>query len=60
MQEEIVKIFSEYDKTGTNTWDYKIASHDLSYQIGKLTKGVLQLKGDRYKEGLSEEEIEDL
>lgn len=55
--EEIVDIFKEYDRTGTKTWNYKIAAFDLSYQIGSLAKRVAQLDGERYADGLSKEEI---
>jgi NTP pyrophosphatase (non-canonical NTP hydrolase) len=57
MTDQIVKIFKEYDKQGTKSWTYDIAAHDLQYQIGILAKRVLQLKGFRFKEGLSDENI---
>jgi len=37
MTEEIVKIYSDYDKTKTNSWNYRIASHDLSCQEPLIT-----------------------
>ena len=57
LTKEVVQIFAEYDKTGTNTWNYEIAAHDLPYQVGSLTKVVSQLKGNRYADGLSKEEL---
>lgn len=56
-QKEIVKIFKEYDKTGTKTWDYKRTAFDLPYQVGSLTKCLSQLEGVRYNDGLSKKEI---
>lgn len=57
MQQQIVAVFDAYEAQGTKTWTYDIAAHDLQYQIGNLTKCILQLKGFRYAEGKSEEEI---
>ncbi len=57
MTKEVVKIFRKYSTTGTNPWTYKTAVQDLSYQVGSLTKLMLQLSHDRYAEGKSEEEI---
>ncbi len=59
MTEQIVRMFKEYDRQGTKTWTYEIAAQDLQYQIGNLTKRILQLKGYRYAEGLNEEEIKE-
>lgn len=56
---EVVKTFNNYTKTGTVKWTYKIALLDLQYQIGSLTKRVMQLDNQRHKEGLSEKEIEE-
>jgi NTP pyrophosphatase (non-canonical NTP hydrolase) len=56
---EVVKIFKKYAQTGTVVWDYKIALLDLQYQIGSLTKRVMQMDGQRYKEGLTDREIKD-
>ena len=57
MTEEIVRNFKEYEKQGTNAWTYETAVRDLPYQVGNLSKLVLQKTGDRYNEGLSEDEI---
>jgi NTP pyrophosphatase (non-canonical NTP hydrolase) len=56
---EVVKIFNSYTKTGTVKWDYKIALLDLQYQIGSLTKRVMQLDNQRHKEGLTEKELKE-
>lgn len=56
---EVVKIFTKYTKTGTVNWTYKIALLDLQYQLGSLTKRVMQLDNQRHKEGQSEKEIKD-
>ena len=55
--QEVVHIFKEYDKTGTKTWNYKIAAFDMSYQVGSLAKRIGQLDGERYADGLSETEL---
>ena len=57
MTERIVQVFHEYDKQGTKTWTYDVAANDLQYQVGSLIKRILQLKGFRYKEGLSDDDI---
>ncbi len=57
MTEQVIEIFNAYGAQGTKDWDYDIAAHDLQYQIGKLTKGILQLKEYRYAEGLTREQI---
>jgi NTP pyrophosphatase (non-canonical NTP hydrolase) len=57
MQQEVVEIFKKYDAQGTKTWSYDVASHDLQYQVGNLSKCVLQLQNYRYREGLDEVQI---
>ena len=57
MTREIVRTFKKYDKTGTRTWTAEIAAKDLSYQIGSLTKRMMQQKGERYADGLSKKEL---
>lgn len=57
MTQEIVDIFSHYEKQGTVPWTYSIAARDLSYQVGSLTKALLQLEGARYNEGKTETEL---
>jgi hypothetical protein len=59
MSEQIAKIFKEYDKQGTKTWTYDVAATDLQYQIGSLSKRILQMKKLRFNEGLSDSEIKD-
>jgi hypothetical protein len=56
---EIVKIYKKYTQTGTVNWTYKVALLDLQYQLGSLTKRVMQLDGQRHKEGLVEKEIKE-
>lgn len=56
---DVVKIFNKYTKTGTVKWTYEIALLDLQYQLGSLTKRVMQLQNKRHKENLSEKEIKD-
>ncbi len=45
---EIVAIYKSYESTGTKPWDYLVASRDLSYQVGSLTKVIMQLSKERY------------
>ncbi len=59
MQQEVVEIFRKYDAQGTKTWTYEVASHDLQYQVGNLSKCILQLQNYRYREGLDESQIKD-
>lgn len=57
MQQQVVDLFTKYIEQGTKPWTYVIASHDLQYQVGNLSKCVLQLEGYRYRGDLSEAEI---
>lgn len=59
MQQEVVEMFNKYESQGTKPWTYEIASHDLQYQLGNLSKCVLQLQNYRYREGLDEPQIKD-
>jgi len=51
LQQDVLKIYRAYEKTGTNKWTYQTALIDLQYQIGSLAKCALQLRGDRFNEG---------
>ncbi|MFH1667648.1 MAG: hypothetical protein ABH884_01320 [Candidatus Komeilibacteria bacterium] len=59
MQREIVEVFSKYESQGTKPWSYSVTSHDLQYQVGNLTKCILQLQNYRYREGLGEAQIKE-
>ena len=59
MQKQVVDLFKKYQSQGTKMWTYETASHDLQYQVGKLSKCVLQLKNYRYRENLNEDEIKE-
>lgn len=48
LTDEIVATYKSYESTGTKPWDYLIASRDLSYQVGSLTKIIMQLNKERY------------
>jgi hypothetical protein len=48
LTQEIVATYKSYESTGTKPWDYLIASRDLSYQVGSLTKIIMQLSKERY------------
>lgn len=54
---EVVAIYKRYTTTGTNPWTYDTASRDLPYQVGSLTKLMMQLTGNRHAEGKNEDEI---
>lgn len=56
--QEIRAIYRSYEKTGTKPWDYGIASRDLSYQVGSLTKLIMQMEGERYKD-VSDESLKE-
>jgi NTP pyrophosphatase (non-canonical NTP hydrolase) len=55
--EEIVKVYKSYEQIGTTPWNYSIAARDLTYQLGSLTKILLQLEGSRYAKGKTEKEL---
>ena len=46
-----------YHKVGTPVWDYETAANDLPWQVGSMTKLIMQLSGKRHNEGLSKEEL---
>lgn len=55
--EELNEVWQHYIKQGTHPWTYETAAADLPYQVGSIAKIMLQLKGLRYDEGLSKEEL---
>lgn len=55
--QEIVNTFKKYEQTGTTPWNYSIAARDLPYQVGALTKAILQLENIRHRNGKTEEEL---
>ena len=57
MQQQVVDMFKKYEQQGTESWTYQTAAHDLQYQLGKLSKCVLQLENKRFNEGLTEPQI---
>jgi hypothetical protein len=50
--------FAQYDAQGTRHWTWETAARDLPYQVGSLSKVLLQLSGDRYAEGKDREALE--
>jgi len=50
---EVVDIFEKYNSTGTNNWTAEIAAQDLPYQVGSLTKAMMQMAGNRFADGKS-------
>lgn len=56
-QAEAVATFKNYQNTGTPPWNYSITARDLPYQVGSLTKALLQLEGIRHKEGKDDTEL---
>lgn len=59
IQDYTVDIFEKYKKTQTNPRTYKTAALDLSYQIGSLNKGIMQLDNDRFRNNLSDNQIKE-
>lgn len=57
LQGDVVRIYAEYETTGTNRWTHQTALIDLQYQIGALAKCILQLQGNRFNEGKSTREL---
>jgi hypothetical protein len=55
---EVQKSFGRYDAQGTRHWTWETAARDLPYQVGSLSKVLLQLSGDRHKEGKTEDELQ--
>ncbi len=55
LTDEIVATFESYKQTGTKSWDYLIASRDLSYQVGSLTKVIMQMNNERYSKDSPDE-----
>jgi NTP pyrophosphatase (non-canonical NTP hydrolase) len=60
MTDDVLRTFTAYEKTGTNKRDYKIAANDLSYQVGSLTKRIMQLNNERYREDMNDDRIKTL
>ena len=58
LKKEIADNFKEYEKTGTNPWTAKIATMDLSRQVGSLAELIMQRENDRYLK-LSKEELKE-
>ncbi len=57
MTAQVVQQMQRYPVIGTKPWNYETAAKDLAYQVGSLTKCIMQLQGERYAHGLSPEEI---
>jgi len=53
----VQESFGKYDRQGTRHWTWETAARDLPYQVGSLSKVMLQLSGDRYAEGKSKEAL---
>lgn len=58
MSEQIARVYKSYETTGTKPWDYEIAAKDLVYQVGSLTKLVMQRNQERFADGKSQAEID--
>lgn len=57
MTKEIVAVYKKYTQTGTVEWTYDVAARDLPYQVGSLTKVMMQLSGFRFADGKSKEQL---
>jgi hypothetical protein len=58
LTKDIQVSFAKYDAQGTRHWTWETAARDLPYQVGSLSKVLLQLSGDRYKEGKTDDELQ--
>ncbi len=54
---EIVDVYKSYEKIGTTPWNSSIVARDLMYQLGCLSKILLQLEGARYRKGKTVDEL---
>lgn len=50
LTQQVREIYAAYEDSGTNKWTYETALIDLSYQVGSLSKIMLQIRGDRFAE----------
>ncbi len=57
---DVVNIGKQYPSQGTKPWDIKTNTMDLQYQIGSLSKLVLQKENYVHNHGLSKQEINSL
>jgi hypothetical protein len=55
---DVKKSFAGYDAQGTRHWTWQTAARDLPYQVGSLSKVLLQLSGDRHKEGKDDKALQ--
>ena len=58
MLEELLVRWKDYDTQGTPTWTREIVIRDLIYQVGSLSKLMLQEEHSRYREGLDDAQIQ--
>lgn len=54
LTEDVKNSFAKYDAQGTKHWTWETAAKDLPYQVGSLSKVLLQISGYRYAEGKDE------
>jgi hypothetical protein len=54
LTKDVQASFANYDVQGTRHWTWETAAKDLPYQVGSLSKVLLQISGDRYAEGKDE------
>ncbi len=57
LKAEVVASFDRYVAQGTKPWSWESAAKDLTYQVGSLSKIMLQLTGERWAEGKTEPEL---
>jgi NTP pyrophosphatase (non-canonical NTP hydrolase) len=57
MKQEVVASFDRYVAQGTKKWGWETAAKDLVYQVGSLTKVIMQLSGERWADGKAEAEL---
>ncbi len=57
MKTEVVASFDRYIAQGTKKWGWESAAKDLAYQVGSLTKLMMQLTGERWADGKNKTEL---
>ncbi len=57
MSREAVKSFDSYTAQGTKKWNWESGAKDLAYQVGSVSKIMMQLTKERWAEGKNKEAL---
>ncbi len=57
MTKEVKETFNAYVAQGTKRWNWQSAAKDLPYQVGSITKIMLQLTNERWPEGKTKKQL---